>query len=131
VAFKKGESGNLAGRPKGRGDKRTELRKLLDPHAPEVIDTLINLAKGGDTTAIKLVLDRTISVLKASSEQSQTISLAGDSLKDKGDSVLRLIANGEITIDESTRLMVILSMQAKLVELNSLEERLTALEDAK
>ena len=131
MAFKKGESGNLAGRPKGRGDKRTELRKLLDPHAPEVIDTLINLAKGGDTTAIKLVLDRTISVLKASSEQSQTISLAGDSLKDKGDSVLRLIANGEITIDESTRLMVILSMQAKLVELNSLEERLTALEDAK
>ena len=36
--YKFGETGNPKGRPKGPNDKRTELRELLRPDAPELIE---------------------------------------------------------------------------------------------
>jgi hypothetical protein len=38
MAFRKGMSDNLNGRPQGLQDKRTELRELLAPHAKDLID---------------------------------------------------------------------------------------------
>ena len=58
--FKKGQSGNLAGKPKGAKDKRTEFRELLRSHAPELIKKVIEQALNGDLTAMKLRLDRII-----------------------------------------------------------------------
>ena len=58
--FKPGISGNPKGRPKGARDKRTELRSLLEPHAKDLVEKVVELAKGGDTTAIRLCLERLI-----------------------------------------------------------------------
>ncbi len=46
--------------PKGSTDKRTELRELLLPHAPALIDKAVELALGGHIAALKLCLDRII-----------------------------------------------------------------------
>lgn len=63
--FVKGQSGNPNGRPKGRKNEITLLRESLElalreqgaPHMGEVLNTAIALAKEGDRTMIKLLLE--------------------------------------------------------------------------
>ena len=52
--FRRGKSGNPAGRPPGRPDKRVALRKLLEPHAPALVAKVAELALQGDTAALRL-----------------------------------------------------------------------------
>ncbi|WP_394752797.1 DUF5681 domain-containing protein [Crenothrix sp.] len=62
--FKKGQSGNHAGRPVGIGSS-IQLRKLITPDdIRDVLETVVQAAKGGDMAAAKILLDRTIPVLK-------------------------------------------------------------------
>lgn len=56
--FVKGQSGNPNGRPKGVVDCRNQLKKLLLPHAEALIKKATELALEGDTTALKMCLDR-------------------------------------------------------------------------
>src|SRR3990167_9567009 len=64
MTFKPGESGNPTGRPKGIIDKRSELRSLLETHAKEIIEKLIERAKIGDDVAMRLCVDRLIPRVK-------------------------------------------------------------------
>lgn len=64
--FKKGESGNPAGRPKGAKNKSTEIKAMIEASLVEeaqdsalaVLRKTIELAKKGDTTCIKILMDR-------------------------------------------------------------------------
>jgi hypothetical protein len=60
MRFQKGQSGNPAGKPKGARDKRTELRALLHPHAEALVNKAVDLALAGDTTALRICVDRII-----------------------------------------------------------------------
>lgn len=65
MAFVKGKSGNPLGRPKGVQDKRTILRSYLEPHAEALINKAVSMALDGDTTALKLCLERLIPSMKS------------------------------------------------------------------
>src|SRR4051794_32677609 len=57
--FQPGHSGNPRGRPVGSRHKATwAAEALLDDEAEELTRTAINLAKSGDTTALRLCLER-------------------------------------------------------------------------
>jgi hypothetical protein len=64
--FKKGQSGNPTGRPRGSRNKATLLANQIfdeklfggDKKADAIISKTIALAEGGDTTCIRLCLDR-------------------------------------------------------------------------
>ena len=57
--FPKGQSGNPAGKPPGTRNRATQLaERLLDGEAEDLTRMVIGLAKAGDTTALKLCLDR-------------------------------------------------------------------------
>ncbi len=45
--FKKGQSGNPAGRPKGIKDRRVKYRELLEQHTPALVSKTVELALGG------------------------------------------------------------------------------------
>ena len=62
--FKPGQSGNPRGRAKGSKDRWTEFRELLEPHAEDLVTKAVELAKEGDTTALRLCLDRLIPPIK-------------------------------------------------------------------
>jgi hypothetical protein len=112
--FEKGQSGNPAGKPKGAKDKRTELRELLRPHAPALVEKAVELALSGDLTALKLCLDRVMPPLKATPE-CVALPLPGESLLEKGETILTAVSEGRITPEESNHRLGALARYGGLV----------------
>jgi hypothetical protein len=123
----KGTSGN----PKGQKPGYSKLQKLragLADHLPQILSALVEQAKAGDTQAIKLVLERTLPPMKAI-EQSQPIDLPQDgSLSDLGRAALLALANGDLAPGQAAQLISALGSLAKVIEIDSLEARITELE---
>lgn len=127
--FKKGESGNPAGRPRGTGQVAA-LRKAIAEDLPEIIDAVVAQAQSGDVGAAKLLLDRVLPVLKPI---DQPVVLAGDlsgTLAEQGFAVIRSMGQGTVSPDEAKTLLAALAAQARIVELADLEKRIAALEEA-
>lgn len=60
MPFSPGKSGNPYGRPRGIRDRRTSLRDLLEPHAPQLVAKAVEPALAGDSSALRLCIDRLI-----------------------------------------------------------------------
>ena len=59
MQFQKGQSGNPAGRPRGARNKRTLLAEsMFEADAAKLISKVIEVAKEGDVTALRLCIDR-------------------------------------------------------------------------
>jgi hypothetical protein len=127
MRFKKGESGNPAGKPRGAKDKRTELRELLQPYAANLVKKAVELALAGDTTALRICVDRIIPTIKAKDAPIGISGLTG-SLAEQGQAVLSAMAAGEITPDEANSVMAAIAAQVRIVEADELEKRIAALE---
>jgi len=125
--YKKGQSGNPVGRPRGIKDKRTSIRELLKPHAKDLIDKAVSLALDGDTTALRLCLDRLIPPLKQRDEPI-TLKLAGTTLTENGLSVINALSKGEITPSEANSFLQAIVAQTRITEMDEIEARLTKLE---
>src|SRR4030095_10313350 len=102
--FQKGESGNPAGRPPGIRDKRTAMRELLSPHAAELVGKAVEMALAGDSTALRICIDRLIPPAKATDEPVTLPSLAG-SLAESGCIVLQALAEGSLSPGEAGTIM--------------------------
>jgi hypothetical protein len=112
VTFKKGQSGNPAGMRKGTVNKRSQLAKLFEPHAPDLIAKAVELAKGGDVQALRLCLDKIIPKAEHSPidiELPEEINLANIS-ETKG-TILRAVIDGKISIGDAERLVMLISSQ--------------------
>ncbi len=130
--FKRGLSGNPAGRPKGGTDRRTELRALLTPHAPGLIQRAVQLALGGDVAALRLCLDRLLAPIKTQDEPVTLDKLAtGAALGDYGRAILGAITTARISPDQGAALLSALASQARIVEFDELTRRIAALEGLK
>jgi len=89
--WKKGQSGNPAGRPKGSINKYTILaRELMTERGPLIVQKVIDMAMDGDVHCLKMCIDRILPVHKAvdpnrAKQQSQVVINVGasDSLKEK------------------------------------------------
>ncbi len=127
MSFKKGESGNPQGRPRGIADKRVELRALLDPHKEELVAKAVERALEGDTQALRLCLERLIPPIKSQDLPIQ-VSIAGETLTEKAESVLQLAESGDLAISEISSLLQSLSTLARIIDVDELERRITALE---
>jgi hypothetical protein len=65
MPFQKGESGNLAGRPRGARNRTTVLlENLLAEGGEAIARKAIELAKAGEIAALRMCLDRLLSVRK-------------------------------------------------------------------
>ena len=123
--FKKGASGNPAGRPKTIATS-TALRERLSEDMPEIIQKLIDMAKSGDTQAIKIILDRTHPPVKA---QALPVNIPTDgTLVDQGNAVIDATLSGQIAPDIGAQLITALSNQGKLVDLEEMADRLKRIE---
>lgn len=124
----KGQTGNPKGRPRGTKDKRTELREMLKPHALKLVKKTVDLALDGDTTALRLCLERLIPTIKQKDEYIK-FKLIGTNRTEQSDSVIQAMSNGEITLTEATAVLQTMATQCRIAEMDELEERLRKLED--
>lgn len=127
MTFQQGQSGNPEGRPKGTKDKRTELRELLQPHAAALMQKAVTMALAGDTTALRICIDRIVAPLKTRDAAIQLSGFRG-SLSERGNVVLAAMAEGQITAEEAVVVIQALSTQARVAQVDELERRIAALE---
>lgn len=121
---------SLGGRTPGSRNKTTvAIEALLEGEHEALTRAAINKALEGDTTALRLCLDR---ISPARKDSPVTFALpAIRSIEDAvaaSSALLAAVAAGEVTPDEAGRVMSLLSSHKQLVETCDLETRLAALE---
>lgn len=126
--FRAGESGNVKGRPPGRGLSQ-ELRRALQGAAPSILKAMIAKAIAGDVLAARVVLARAMPELKPT-EEAVTLDLDGQTLADRGRAVLDAVADGRIAPSQAESLLSALAALAKIIETTELQERIESLERA-
>src|SRR5262249_52422680 len=130
--FEPGKSGNPKGRPKGARNRVTVLAEaLLDDEAEAVIRKLIEKAKEGDTTAMRLCLERLIAPRRGRPVAFQLptkIETAADAAR-ASSMVLAECAAGNLSPSEASEIMALISSHMRVLEVTEIEARLTALEN--
>jgi hypothetical protein len=124
--WKPGQSGNPAGRPPGQS-AITRLRAQLEPDAPQILETMVAAAKGGDVQAARLILERILPPFKPT-EQAMELALEGKTLTDKGRAVLGAVSAGELAPGQGSQLIVAIGTLARVAEIDDLERRIAELE---
>ena len=131
--FKPGQSGNPKGKPKGARHKATlAALELLDGEAESLTRKAVELALEGDTTALRLCLERI-----APPRKDAPVSFALPEMKTVADAltainhIVQAVAKGELTPGEATSLAGLIEAFRKVVETNDLEQRITRLEARK
>ena len=127
MKFKPGVSGNPAGRPKGKQNRRTALRELLDSHADSLVNKVVQLALDGDVAALRLCIERIIPPVKAT-DDTVTLSNKKGSLSEKAERVADAMADGKLTPEEGQKVLSGLSIVSKIRESDELTRRVEMLE---
>ena len=128
--FKPGRSGNPKGRPLGSRHKATlAIDKLLDGEADAITRKAIEMAKEGDTVALRLCLDRIAPVRK---DRPVTFALpqiatTADVVKASA-ALLSAVASGELTPSEAAELGKLVEAHVRAIEATDIQARLDALE---
>lgn len=131
-----GENGKFApgnpGRPKGARHKATRaVEKLLDGEAKELTRKAVSMALEGDTTALRLCLERI-----APPRKDTPVHFALPPMKSANDAcdaaqaVLRAVSEGNLTPLEGASVMTLVESYRRTLETTELEARLAALEAA-
>lgn len=129
--FAPGVSGKPAGKPAGTRNTTTRAVEALLAGEHEALSRkAVELALAGDTTALRLCLDRIAPPRKDAvvSFDLPPIKTAADALS-ASSALLAAVASSEITPDEAGRIMALLTAHKALVETGDLEARIAALEE--
>lgn len=112
MPFIPGKSGNAAGRPKGACNRRTRLAQLLEPHAEELIAKLVDLARGGDVQALRLVIERLIPKADhAPLEVDLPQEINFSNLSEVKNMILVAALEGKMNVGDAERLVTLVSNQ--------------------
>lgn len=129
--FRPGQSGNPGGKSKGTRNVATRLLEaLMEAEAEEIGRKTIELAKAGDSRALKACLDRL-----APAPRSRFVPFALPPLETIGDlprasaALLAAVATGELTPAEAAELARVVDAHIRAFELGELEARLAEPEE--
>jgi hypothetical protein len=125
--FKKGQSGNPAGRTPGSGFIG-EVRRQLQEDWLTIRPVLIQRAQEGDMGAIRIVAERVCPPIKAS-EVATPLELPAGSLTDRANAVIAALADGELNTTQAAQMLQALGALAKVIETDELQKRIEALEE--
>ncbi len=137
MAFKKGISGNPAGRKPGSRNQINIMKDALKSYnqlnginaTEAIVHKIIDLALvEGDMGAAKLILERTAAAVKPVSIPVTLPESMPKDLFQKGERVIELCESGEISADIAKEMLSSITMLLKVKEVTELETRLAELE---
>ncbi len=131
MKFQPGQSGNPAGRGKGVKNKHSELIMQLEPHAVEIIAKLVELAKNGDLTAIKICIERLLPKLNEPLVSIELPELPLDSVKNLSalsSIILQAVTDNELTPTQGQAMTAMIVANCKIIETYQLESRVAEIE---
>lgn len=128
MPFEKGQSGNPNGRPKKNSATADRLREEIGAHVPAIIKAVVEQAKDGDVQAAKLLLDRVVPALKPQQQPVVIDDMAEREPSDQGKAIIEAMAGGRLTPEQGQAMLAGLASLMKIVEVDELEKRITALE---
>lgn len=118
-----------SGNPKGRPPKSASIQRLLDPRKEELVEKAIELALNGDTTALKICIDRIAPTLKA---ETKRISIPDYDpnlpITDQLYSIIKSIGQGNLSLEGGLMLFKAYLDLMKITEFKDLDERLEKIE---
>lgn len=128
--FKKGQSGNPAGKPLGARNHTTRaVLELLDGEAESLTRKAVEMALAGDTTALRLCLERLAPPAKDKAITVALPALAGPADASAAMSaVVGAMAAGEITPSEAAAIAGVVETYRRTIEAVEIDARLAALE---
>ena len=128
--FKKGASGNPAGRPRGRTNHILESIKKEFGGEPGYWGHVAKAAKSGDQNCLNLLAARIWPPFKARSACVE-LAIKGGSARDFTAGVLTAVSGGELAPDEAASLLNAILAGQKLEKLEELEQRVNELVERK
>jgi hypothetical protein len=129
--FAPGASGNPAGRPNGARHKTTlAVQALLDGEAEGLTRKAVEMALAGDTTALKLCLERIAPAYKPSAKAVMINMPPPNNLADTARAFVTAAANGELPPDIAAQMVSAVAAVARVEEMEILKLRLETLERA-
>jgi hypothetical protein len=130
MLFEKGQSGNPLGRPPGARNRATVMaEELLEGEAEAITRTVIEKAKAGDMTALRICLDRF-----APPRKERAIAFNLPPLATTSDALTAIAAlaaataEGDLTPSEAGEMFKLIEGYARTLEVATLEQRVAALE---
>jgi hypothetical protein len=127
--WKKGQSGNPAGRPKGIIDKRQRLQKAMMDDAEDIVRVVMDKALEGDMQAASLVLSRVAPALRLTAPIVEFDFDATAPLSKQIEQVLQAIADGNVTADVAKQIIESINQLAGVRAVSDLEARIKSLEE--
>ena len=128
--FEPGQSGNPLGRPKGARNKTTlAAETLLEGEAEAIVRKLVEKAKDGDSTALRLSVERFMPARRdrAVAFDLPQISCAEEAVK-ASSAVIAACAEGTLSPDEATKIMSLIRAHVQTLQFGDVDARLRALE---
>src|SRR5437763_15133958 len=115
--FQKGHSGNPAGRPVGaRNRMPAAIARLIDQHADNLADRLVERAYRGDRDAMKLCLDQVATRRGAPVPLDlPRLETAADAVE-AGTMIMEAVATGDLTPDEASDHFKLLAALTKILK---------------
>jgi hypothetical protein len=122
-----------AGRPRGsRGKATVAAEKLLDGEAKALTRKAIDLAKEGDTTALRLCLERIVPPRKDRPVSFSVPSIANvNEAASLMSALVAAVASGGVTPCEASEVAKVIAGYLETLKISELENRLRLLEEAK
>lgn len=132
-AFKPGQSGNPAGKPKGARNHATRaILQLIDGGAEEITKAVLEAAKGGDIGAARFILERIVPPAKERPVSLELPDIAdANGIAAAQAAILQAVAGGELLPGEAQTISAIVESRRRAIETVELEQRIAALEAKK
>ncbi|MBK7952589.1 MAG: hypothetical protein IPK02_00665 [Candidatus Accumulibacter sp.] len=133
MVWAKGQSGNASGKPVGAKNKATRMvQTIMERGAKEITEAVVDLAKGGDLSAAKIVIDR---LLPPAKERPIFLTLPDTStaagIAEAQQAILQAVAAGDLLPGEAATMAGIVEARRRAVETQEFEARISALEEKK
>ncbi len=130
--FKKGQSGNPTGRPRGSRNATTlAVQGLFHGQAQKLTQKAIELALDGDSVALRLCLDRILPAIKEMPVNFKIpSSVNAEDLPKITASLIKTVSNGELLPSEAEKVSKLIDIHRQAIEAADFDARLKALEQS-